>query len=552
MFFANLKIGTRLAVAFGMLILLMIGITGLGIARLSTLADSTNLLAKKYYPRVALVNKVMDGVSLQAATLRNLMIIYDPDQAYIEQEKSEAIRKDIASNVDQLDKLLLTKEEREIMGALQVERMKYLGARSDYLKLLGEDKRDQASQHLLKAVTPAQDLYFSRVKSLADLGGKLMDKGSADADAQYRESVMMMLGLAAVTILLAIAFSWWVARSITRPLHAAVKVAQTVAAGDLTSEIEVGSTDETGRLMQALKDMNASLARVVSEVRAGTDTITTASGEIATGNQDLSARTEEQASSLEETALSMEELTSTVRQNADNARQANQLAMCASEVACKGGVVVAQVVDTMQSINTSSRKIVDIIGVIDGIAFQTNILALNAAVEAARAGEQGRGFAVVAAEVRSLAQRSAAAAREIKELISNSVESVDAGTKLVDQAGITMHEIVDSIRRVTDIVGEITAASQEQSSGIEHINQAITQMDQTTQQNAALVEEAAAASEAMQNQASKLALAVSVFKLEGRQASIVDMRANLPSLPLRPSTGRRLLNRLTAGKDQLQ
>ncbi|WP_168798781.1 methyl-accepting chemotaxis protein [Herbaspirillum sp. ST 5-3] len=528
MFFANLKIGTRLAVAFGMLILLLIGITGLGIARLSALADSTNMLAKKYYPRVALVNKVMEGVSLQAATLRNLMIIYDPDQVYIELEKSEMIKKDIAANVDQLDKLLLTKEEREIMGALQAERTKYLGARSDYLKLLGEDKRDQASQHLLKAVTPAQDVYFSRVKGLADLGGKLMDKGSADADAQYHEGVMMMLGLAAITTFLAIGFSWWVARSITHPLLAAVKVAQTVAAGDLTSEIAVKSTDETGRLMQALKDMNASLARVVSEVRTGTDTITTASSEIATGNQDLSARTEEQASSLEETALSMEELTSTVRQNADNARQAHQLAVSASEVATKGGVVVAQVVDTMGSINTSSRKIVDIIGVIDGIAFQTNILALNAAVEAARAGEQGRGFAVVATEVRSLAQRSAAAAKEIKILISNSVENVDAGTKLVDQAGTTMREIVDSIRCVTDIMGEITAASQEQTSGIEHINQAITQMEHTTQQNAALVEEAAAASEAMQNQASKLAHAVSVFKLEGAQTSIVGVQAGLP------------------------
>jgi methyl-accepting chemotaxis protein len=271
-----------------------------------------------------------------------------------------------------------------------------------------------------------------------------------------------------------------------RPLGHAVTVAETVAAGDLSAQIVVESRDEAGQLMHALREMNASLAKVVGEVRMGTELIATASGQIASGNQDLSSRTEEQASSLEETAASMEELTSTVKQNADNARQANQLAVSASEVAVKGGSVVSQVVNTMGSINASSKKIVDIIGVIDGIAFQTNILALNAAVEAARAGEQGRGFAVVASEVRSLAQRSAAAAKEIKTLIGDSVEKVEEGSKQVAEAGRTMDEIVGSVRRVTDIMGEITAASQEQTSGIEQINQAISQMDQVTQQNAAL------------------------------------------------------------------
>ena len=261
--------------------------------------------------------------------------------------------------------------------------------------------------------------------------------------------------------------------------------------------------------------MNSSLISIVSEVRKGTDSIGTASAEIAAGNLDLSERTERQAGSLEETASSMEELTSTVKQNANNANQANQLAMSASDVAGKGGAVVAQVVDTMASINASSRKIVDIIAVIDGIAFQTNILALNAAVEAARAGEQGRGFAVVATEVRNLAQRSSAAAKEIKELIGDSVDKVDAGARLVDQAGATMEEIVASVRRVTDIMGEIAFATQEQLSGIEHINGAITEMDQTTQQNAALVEQASAAAVTMQEQASNLVEAVSVFKLDG-------------------------------------
>ena len=307
----------------------------------------------------------------------------------------------------------------------------------------------------------------------------------------------------------------WLVRAITRPLNAAVKAAGAVAAGDLTHEIRVVSTDETGKLMQALKNMNESLVRIVSEVRTGTEMIGSASSQIASGNLDLSARTEQQASSLEETASSMEELTSTVKQNADNARQANTLATSASEVASKGGAVVKQVVDTMGSINDSSKKIVDIIGVIDGIAFQTNILALNAAVEAARAGEQGRGFAVVASEVRSLAQRSANAAKEIKALIGDSVEKVEAGAKLVDEAGSTMQEIVESIKRVTDIMGEITAASEEQTAGIEQINQAISQMDEVTQQNAALVEEAAAASQSMQEQSAKLAQAVGVFKVAG-------------------------------------
>jgi methyl-accepting chemotaxis protein len=300
-------------------------------------------------------------------------------------------------------------------------------------------------------------------------------------------------------------------------------MAKRVASGDLTARIDVRSTDETGQLMQALKDMNASLANIVTEVRNSTTTIAAASEEIATGNLDLSSRTEQQASSLEETASSMEELTGTVKQNADNARQANQLADSASQVALKGGAVVSQVVDTMGSINESSRRIVEIISVIDSIAFQTNILALNAAVEAARAGEQGRGFAVVASEVRNLAQRSAGAAKEIKELIGDSVEKVNAGATLVDQAGATMDEVVTSVKRVTDIIAEITAASSEQSSGIEQINQAITQMDDVTQQNAALVEQAAAASQSLREQAGKLVQVVDVFKLDSMQSAALPV-----------------------------
>jgi methyl-accepting chemotaxis protein len=353
-----------------------------------------------------------------------------------------------------------------------------------------------------------------------------------ESQATYRVVRNSSIGGILFGVLMVIGFGVWLVRSITRPLEAAVKIADGVAAGDLTQRIEVQSKDETGRLMQALKGMNESLVKIVGEVRTGTDAITTASGEIASGNLDLSSRTEQQASSLEETASSMEELTSTVRQNADNARQANQLAVTASEVAVKGGTVVGQVVETMSSINASSRKIVDIISVIDGIAFQTNILALNAAVEAARAGEQGRGFAVVASEVRSLAQRSAAAAKEIKGLIDDSVGKVDAGSRLVGEAGSTMNELVDSVKRVTDIMSEIMAASQEQSSGIEQVNQAIAQMDQVTQQNASLVEEAAAAAESMQDQAGSLAKAVSVFKLDGMQTAMATPIARSRNMPL--------------------
>jgi len=323
----------------------------------------------------------------------------------------------------------------------------------------------------------------------------------------------LLIVLELLVLALGIACAWYLTAGITRPLNAAVGISRRVAEGDLSGDIIVTTTDEAGQLLQALKDMNLSLRNIVGNVRIGTDTIATASGEIASGNLDLSSRTEQQAGSLEETASAMEQLTSTVKQNADNARQASQLAVSASNVAIQGGSVVGQVISTMGSINESSKKIVDIISVIDGIAFQTNILALNAAVEAARAGEQGRGFAVVASEVRSLAQRSAAAAKEIKLLIDDSVEKVGTGSKLVEQAGSTMEEVVNSVKRVTDIVAEISSASQEQSTGIEEVNRAITLMDESTQQNAALVEQAAAAAQSMQEQAAKLAQLVSVFNI---------------------------------------
>jgi methyl-accepting chemotaxis protein len=375
----------------------------------------------------------------------------------------------------------------------------------------GDKEKARALMHgeMEERFKPVRDGINALIKLQLDVA----QAGFTESQQTY-ELVRTTCIIAIVFGLLAALFiGIWLVRAITRPLEAAVQIADRISGGDLTQRIEIKSKDETGRLMQALKNMNDSLVRIVGEVRGATDTIGTASTEIAAGNHDLSARTEQQAGSLEETASSMEELTSTVRQNADNARQANQLAASASGSAGKGGEVVAQVVETMGAINASSMKIVDIISVIDGIAFQTNILALNAAVEAARAGEQGRGFAVVAAEVRTLAQRSAAAAKEIKSLIDDSVGKVHAGSELVNQAGATMQEIVDNVRRVTDIIGEISAASQEQTSGIEQINQAVLQMDQVTQQNAALVEQAAAAASAMQDQTQKLSNAVGVFRL---------------------------------------
>ncbi|SFU36395.1 methyl-accepting chemotaxis protein [Pseudoduganella namucuonensis] len=355
---------------------------------------------------------------------------------------------------------------------------------------------------------------------------RLAAEMAADNEAAHRNATISLLVMMAATLLLGSVLVVWMIRGITRPLNQAIGIAQTVAAGDLRCDVETSRQDEVGELLRALKRMSDNLADIVGRVRAGTDTIATASREIATGNQDLSNRTEEQASSLEETASSMVELTSTVRQNNDNASQARELAHSASAVAVKGGATVADVVRTMEQINESSRRIVDIIGVIDGIAFQTNILALNAAVEAARAGEQGRGFAVVASEVRNLAQRSAAAAKEIKELIGTSVERVAAGSSLVGKAGVTMSEVVASVERVNAIIGEIALASTEQQDGIEQIGTAISHMDGVTQQNAALVEQAAAAAESLQRQAQNLTEAVSFFKLHDR-----DGAAGVPQAP---------------------
>jgi methyl-accepting chemotaxis protein len=381
------------------------------------------------------------------------------------------------------------------------------------MKLKADGQAPQAKELSDSKMLPAMTAYVAAVQAFRDQQNTRFDQIHEELDDIYTASRMLLIVLGALSLVIGAFFAAMLSRGITKPLSKAVQLARSVAHGDLTVRLEAHSHDETGELVRALGEMRDSLLRTVQEIRSGTSAMTVASGEIAAGNLDLSTRTEQQASSLEETASAMEQLTSAVRNNTDNARQADHLAVSASAVASKGGVAVRDVVGKMEAINASSRKIVDIIAVIDGIAFQTNILALNAAVEAARAGEQGRGFAVVASEVRQLAQRSAAAAKDIKALITESAEDVQAGTRMVSDAGTTMAEIVNGVQRVADIMKEILAASEEQSSGIEEVNRAITQMDQVTQQNAALVEEAAAAADSMQNQATKLAEMVSFFKL---------------------------------------
>jgi methyl-accepting chemotaxis protein-1 (serine sensor receptor) len=385
----------------------------------------------------------------------------------------------------------------------------------------------------------AEDIMFGKMGPLSSSLTKSSDDLTAyqlttaadtftKSQAMYRLFLYTAIGGVVFGLLIVAVSAVFLVRAITQPLKKAIDHFDAISSGDLTQRIESESRNEMGMLMDGLQRMQQNLVDTVTNVRQGSSSIAAASAQIASGNLDLSSRTEQQAASLEETASSMEELTTTVKQNADNARQANQLAVSAADVATKGGVVVTQVVDTMEAINAAARKIVDIIGVIDGIAFQTNILALNAAVEAARAGEQGRGFAVVASEVRSLAQRSAAAAKEIKGLIGDSVEKVDTGSKLVSEAGSTMDEIVVSIKRLTDIMAEITIASQEQSTGIEQVNRAISEMDETTQQNAALVEQAAAAAGSMQEQAANLERVVGVFKLNANQLAPVAQAARQP------------------------
>ena len=530
----NMNIGARLTAGFGLVLLLTTLMTVIGVWRLQAVAEATHTMMQKPLAKERLIGDWYLMIHTSVRRVTAISKSTDPSLGPFFAEDTASSVREVAQLQKQIEPLLVSDKEKAEFAAMSETRLKYIASRGKIEKLKLAGQFDEAAVELESQLIPLSKQYLASLKLMVDVQRESIDANAAQIEQTYRASRNLLIGLGVLVLLFGAVCAWRLTLGITVPLRRAVRMARTVAAKDLSTRVRVTSTDETGQLLTALQEMNDSLAGVVGQVRNGSEAIATASSEIAAGNMDLSSRTEQQAGSLEETASSMEELTSTVRQNADNARQANQLAVSASAVAVRGGAEVAQVVDTMSEINTSARKIVDIIGVIDGIAFQTNILALNAAVEAARAGEQGRGFAVVATEVRNLAQRSAVAAKEIKVLIDDSVGKVDAGSKLVQKAGATMDEVVSSVQRVGDIIGEISMASQEQSAGIDQVNHAIAQMDQVTQQNAALVEEAAAAAGALQDQAAGLSELVQVFKLEtATQGASRPARAR-PALGLAP------------------
>ncbi|HEY4074472.1 MAG TPA: methyl-accepting chemotaxis protein [Herbaspirillum sp.] len=534
--FGNMRISSRLTFGFAIVLLLAIVSTSMALVAGNRNAAATRLMMEKPLTKERLISDWY--VLIYSAIARTSMIARSSDE-----KLATMFATDISDSVKQgsekmngIQQQLSSDEEKAVFKDIVALRGKYQAGKELVMHSREGGDAVAGERAYTEVFMPAAAAYQAKVNALLTLQRKSIDQMAQDIDRGHIESVRLSMLLGALLVGISAIVVLYMSRSITRPLGQALYVARMVAGGDLTAEIDKSSKDEIGELMRALDDMNNALRKIVGDVQHGTRVISTAAGEIASGNLDLSARTEQQAGSLEETAASIEQLSSTVKQNADNAKQANQLALDASDVAVKGSGMVLQVVDTMGEINASSKKIVDIISVIDGIAFQTNILALNAAVEAARAGEQGRGFAVVASEVRSLAQRSAAAAKEIKTLINNSVEKVDFGAGLVDRAGETMSEMVASVKRVTDIMGEIAVASQEQSAGIEQINKAITEMDNATQQNAALVEEAAASSQLLEDQAEKLARAGSQFKMDASQAGQLQTSMSAtPTLDITPA-----------------
>lgn len=513
----HFTISAKLALSFTVLVLLLAALGGTALFGSSVQRSSLEEITQRRTPIIHALNGIIDGTNLQAIQFRNLLLFSTTDVQESARTGVQKARADIATQVETSTRLIVSEEGKALLARVQQQRAEFLKQGDQFLTLIANNQRDGALVLLENQLRPVQLDYQRAIQDLMNDQTQRAETASQEAESAARLLVWQVLIVGGLAIAVAVILAWAIIRSITRPLNQAVEVADRVAGGDLSAQITVQSKDEMGHLLGALQRMQQSLVTTVTTVRTNAQGVASASAQIAAGNHDLSGRTEEQASALEQTAASMEQLSTTVSQNADNARQANQMAINASTVATQGGAVVAEVVETMRSIDESSHRIADIIGVIDSIAFQTNILALNAAVEAARAGEQGRGFAVVATEVRALAGRSAEAAKEIKALITASVERVEQGTRLVDQAGTTMTEVVTAIRRVTDIMGEISAASHEQSSGVSQIGEAVTQMDQTTQQNAALVEEMAAAASSLNNQAQSLVEAVAVFKLSDNE-----------------------------------
>ena len=526
----QMKVATRLALGFGGAVALGVAIAAIGAFEMRELSAQIDDVASKGMAKVEKFSRLKDNLNAGARFACNILILKDPVAEAAETRKIVDLRAENGKLLDELDKIITVPKARELLKVITDNRAAYNLGIDEALAMDATGDVDEAGKLLFNVVREKQNLLFKSVDESIELQRGLANQLAQDAKTSSSKLALLLIGLAAAMAALGVLVTWLLVRSMWRALGAEPfelgEAAQRVADGDL-SPIAGAAKAPAGSVMACLSGMQLNLANIVGQVRASSDSIATGSAEIATGNTDLSQRTEEQASNLQQTAASMEQLSGTVKNTADTASQASQLAVSASAAAVKGGQMVGNVVTTMQDIATASKKIADIIGVIDGIAFQTNILALNAAVEAARAGEQGRGFAVVASEVRSLAGRSAEAAKEIKALIGASVEKVEAGTRQVNEAGTSMGEIVSQIQRVSQAISEISSATTEQSTGISQVGEAVTQLDQVTQQNAALVEESAAAAESLRHQAAKLAEVVSVFKVTGGVAGSLQMQGSV-------------------------